>query len=89
MLAMNKPDPLAAAAAEYRAASDLQVAARARLHKQVLAALRAGRSPAEVARVSGYNREQVRRIRNAAEVVECPQHDEAVAPDDNPLDSAT
>jgi hypothetical protein len=89
MLAMNDHDPLAEAAAEYRAASALQVAARARLHREVLAALRSGRPLVEVARVSGYHREQVRRIGNAADTVDGSQHDEAAALDDDPLDSAT
>ena len=54
------------AAREYREARDALDSARPRLAEAIAAAARAGTKQAEIVRVSGYTREQVRRICRAA-----------------------
>ncbi len=57
-----------AAEAKVRAARDARTAARLALAAGIVEAWRAGTSQAEIARRTGYSREQVRRILRAAGV---------------------
>lgn len=57
-----------AAAARLKAAREARTAARLALAEGIVGAWRAGTSQAEIARRTGYSREQVRRILRAAGV---------------------
>lgn len=60
-------DSLAKLAAEYHRSVARSAEARDSLHTAIIAALAAGRTQADIVRVTGYTRERIRQITKEAE----------------------